>query len=103
MKALLFGMLAGGLVAGGLAWVKKSQLEARARQIQADLESPTAQVALAVQARAMRQRLEQFAVQQAEAVARRSADAHLASGYGLTPERMRGIQALIQRFQPPRV
>jgi outer membrane murein-binding lipoprotein Lpp len=103
VKALLFGTLAGAAVAGGLLWLKKGQLEVRARQLQADIDNPVSRAALAVQARAMKARLEAYANTRADAVAHQAGDAHMAAAYGITPERVRGLQVLIQRFTPPRL
>lgn len=73
---------------------KATKYEAQAKALERAVETGEGSTRLARLARGLPDRLKNYAEAYTEPLAKRSADAHLAEHYGLTEDRIKGIERL---------
>lgn len=96
MKAFLYGLLAGGAVAGVWALRDRRRWETEGAALQAALvrDGGAMEAALRLEGGDLEMALRDSATTYAETVARRTADDVLATQYGLTAARIQRLQIL---------
>ncbi len=93
-RALVGGVIGAGVALGFLVYRKVGQMQTVIAGVEAATEGGPARSALAVRAAQVKTNIERFARVETERVASETAERYIYDRFGLTPDRIRRLEAL---------